>query len=401
MTEHAAAKLDERMRLETSADVLTSLAKLAQAVGDSLVHMLSRLRQDAGPVSIVTHAARRHRSGTALAAPVVFASAERLFAAADGAGSLKQHSALLGELTHSLCQVAATTHGPAGVQLPKSFSVAAVEGLQKLLRCILEALNRPPRDVFADISGAPAAAGEEMQGAANGWRQDSAALLGVAMELLEALASFGSLKLPQKSMREESTETDAEAAEQAASAGTFWSDVRLAAGSSLVPDALVARASSGRLRYALHEQGSKRVGNATSTNQAEGTCAKKKPLIQELNGDNPRVDTGGSQSPSQGEAERISRGGVIIEEIGDDVSSDPADASKAEVPVLTARELADVLLACAVQSLDHRLDAPWASKETTSAAASVLEALAGHLTAARLSRKGMKGEYCIAHDEGT
>ncbi|BDA44453.1 Uncharacterized protein At2g39910 at C-terminar half [Coccomyxa sp. Obi] len=394
MTEHAAAKLEERLRHETSADVLASLVKLAQAIGDSLVLMLSRL--NAGLVPIVAQAALSPAqcSGSALAAPrAVFALAERLLAAADGAGSLKQHRALLGQLARSLCQVAATAHAPAGTQLPGSFSVAAAAGLQKLLACISEALNRPPREIFAGVGGAPEAVAEEMQGAADRWRQDSAALLAVTTELLETLASLGSLQLPQKSTRGAAAEADAEAAEQAASAGSFWSDVRVTAGSSQVLDAPVARASSDRSREAAGEQGSKVTGDATNRNRAEGTGAKTKPLIQELDGDPPTSGgpNGRSQSPSQQEADRVSKGGVIIEEISDDVSGDAADASEAEVPVLTVCELADVLLACAVHGLDQRLDAPWASRETTSAATSVLERLAGHLTAARPSQKDKKG----------
>ena len=398
MTEHAVAKLEERLRHETSADVLTGLVHLAQAVGESLVHMLSRFKHNASPLPNVAHAApfSADCSGSALAAPAaVFASAERLFSAADGAGSLQQHSALLCQLARSLCHVAATAQAPARAQPPpRDFSVAAATGLRMLLSRVLEALQRPPKEVFAGIGGAPAAAAEGMQGAADRWRQNSTDLLAVAVKLLQELATLGSLQLPQRSTMGAAMQADAEAAEQAASAGSFWIDVSLATGSSLVKDAPAARASCGGSCDAIGKKESKSAGYATSKKQAVGTGLKKKALIEDLNEDSASLGgaTGRSDSSSREEAKRISRGGVIIEEISDDANGNAADDSEVEVPVLAGRELADVLLACAVHSLDHQLDAPWASRETTSAALSILERLAGHLIAAPLSQKDARGE---------
>ena len=396
MTTHVVAKLRQQLLHETSPDALTSLMKLVQTVAGSIVHILSRCKQSASRQPNSAHAKRVSAHSTGRASVVqmsdVASCAEQLFAVAEGAKTLDQHSTLLGQLAQSICHVAAAAHSSAAVQLPRSFFATAAAVLQKLLARILAVLSRPPMDTFSNIGGAAAVAGEDMQGAAERWQHDSAVLLGVVTELLNTLATYGSLQLSQKQRRDTSPEAGAEAAEQSGSAGSFWNDVKLASGSSTPSDKSQTHAFNGRPHgvEAISEQMSSTTINKNAQ-QPDSRPALKQPLIVELEEDpSPKMSAASqNQVPSREDGSILSRGGVIIEEEPDEVSAD--DVSEAEIPALTASAAADVLLVSALHSTDGQLDAPWASAGTSSAAASVLECLAGHIGATRSSKKATRG----------
>jgi hypothetical protein len=104
-------------------------------------------------------------------------------------------------------------------------------------------------------------------------------------------------------------------------------------------------------------------------------------LIQELGSEEP------DQARRRAETETITRGGVIIEEVGEDSSED--DEEQLGVLELVSRaQLAAALLACAQLSRDERLDAPWASEASDAAAQRALEALAAHAGPAQDSSSG-------------
>lgn len=397
MTTHVVAKLRQQLLHETSPDALTSLMKLVQTVAGSIVHILSRCKQSASRQPNSAHAKRvsAHSTGRA---PVVQMSdvascAEQLFAVAEGAKTLDQHSTLLGQLAQSICHVAAAAHSSAAVQLPRSFSATAAAVIQKLLARILAVLSRPPTNTFSNVGGAPAAAGEDMQGAAERWQHDSVVLLGVVTELLNTLATYGSLQLSQKQRRDTSPEAGAEVAEQSGSAGSFWNDVKLASGNGTHSDESMAHALNGRPRgvEAISEQSSTTIDK--NTQQPDSRPALKQPLIVELEEDpSPKMSAASQDKvPSRKHGTILSRGGVIIEEKSDD-SESADDVSEADIPALTASAAADVLLVSALHSTDGQLDAPWASAGTSSAAASVLECLAGHIGATRSSQKATRGK---------
>ena len=398
MTMHAVAKLRQQLLHETTPDALTSLMKLVQTVAGSIVYMLSRCKQIASRQPKSAHAKRvsAHSTGRALVVQMsdVASCAEQFFLAAEGANTLDQHSTLLGQLAQSIYHVAAAAHSSAAVQLPRSFSATAAAVIQKLLARILAVLSRPPMDTFSNIGGAPAVAGEDMQGAAERWQHDSAVLLGVVRELLNTLATYGSLQLSQKQRRDTSMEAGAEAAEQSGSAGSFWNDVKLASGSSTPSDKSQTHAFNGRPHgvEAISEQMSRTTINKNAQ-QPDSRPALKQPLIVELEEDpSPKMSAASqNQVPSREDGSILSRGGVIIEEEPDEVSGSADDVSEAEIPALTASAAADVLLVSALHSTDGQLDAPWASAGTSSAAASVLECLAGHIGATRSSKKATRG----------
>ncbi|KAK9915551.1 hypothetical protein WJX75_000610 [Coccomyxa subellipsoidea] len=85
----------------------------------------------------------------------------------------------------------------------------------------------------------------------------------------------------------------------------------------------------------------------------------------------------------------------LIVELEEDPSPKMSAASQNQVPSREDGSIlsraADVLLVSALHSTDGQLDAPWASAGTSSAAASVLECLAGHIGATRSSKKATRG----------
>ncbi len=402
MTMHAAIKLQEQLRQETSPDVLTSLMRLAQAVADSLLYMLSRCKQDARGQPNGAHLkhipAQLMGQASLIKVSDVASCAQQLFAAAEGASSLHQHSALLGQLAQSICQVAAAAHSLAGEQLPRSFSVTAAAALQKLLAHALEVLSQPPKEIFSNIGGAPEAASEDIQGAAKRWQHDSAALLRVVTELLSTLASFGSLQLAHARHGGESPADGRAATEQDATARSFWDAVKLANDNSKNPQAQEPNGHPRGVDAISEQMSSTAIGKKTGGEQPYSKPASRKLLIEELGtGHSSKRFSAGDQVPSREQAATLGRGGVIIEEIDDDISESAADVSEADIQALTASEITGVLLVCALHSSDQRLDAPWASVGTDSAAASTLECLASHLSTGRQRQKDTRGDQGIPH----
>lgn len=394
-TSHAASKLQQRLPQESSPDVLTALVKLAEAVADSIALTLGSNGQGTKlqPSDVHIQQDCEQGPGRAPMAPdAVAACAQQLFEAAEGAASLQEHGALLGQLAWSVCRVAAAVQGPPGQQLPRKMHAAAAGALQKLLVRAVEALLRPPRDVFAGISGAPASASEDMQGAAQRWWHDSAVLLMSAGQLLGVLASFGSLQLPSSRQRRQPAEADVEASEHLAVGGSFWSDVKLAAGSGAIGSSQQtadARATGIKANDNLSIAAKTKEASGEEESDREPT---QRPLIEELGTGTARTAKTADPQRNREQASVIGRGGVIIEEISaDEIGAD--DVGEEDLPVLSGTELANVLLACALHSTDQRLNAPWASTDTTAAAASTLEFLAVHLQdPGRRPQKDAKGD---------
>lgn len=376
--QHAAGHIQELLAGESSPDVLTALTTLTEAVSAAI----QQLALSPEPSSCTTP-----QAGTNARLQSWQSSAVSLLAAASAAQQLKPHAALLQRFARALCTAAETACardiGSRRLHEPAS------QGLHGLLTAILEVLSQPPRDAFADVGGAPKGPDQGMQGVAKRWQQDSVPLLAALREVLEALAVTGSLQ-PLQAQREEGNQPKDSAADvAAAAAGSFWSDLKAAVGDAHEPEnGLPASTLNGT----DHSSGLKHRGAEAIAQQATS-----KPLIEVLE---PGLAPIEDEDLRKGEEETvIGRGGVILEELpsnagNNDVSESKegasADVSRSVQP-MTERQLAPVLLACALYSMDAELDAPWASAETSAAAASVLERLAGLLEPPSTGQAGKSG----------
>jgi hypothetical protein len=275
-------------------------------------------------------------------------------------------------------------------------------GLSSLLTAILQALSQPPTDVFADVGGAPAAPNQAMQAAAERWQEGSVLLLCALREVLEALASLGLLQ-PLHGREQPKAVSGGHADKASDTAGNFWSDLKLAAGDAhgaeKSADTQLANGGSheGARQQSGNDAASLAAASAADAKQGAGK-AKKKPLIEVLEtADSHREDpqrNDGQKARRQKEAAVISGGGVVIEELAEADVTEAAGAdvsNDAHAQALTERQLAPVLLACALQSTDPRLDAPWASLETSASAATVLESLAALLSVSGSQQRDRSG----------
>ena len=155
-------------------------------------------------------------------------------------------------------------------------------------------LGAPPKEAFTDFTGAPQQPDDAQGAAAKHWQHAALDRLKRMQQLISNLAAHGGLP-----------DVGAEAAKQqhaaAATSGpslatsSFWSDIRIAAGSRS-GEASVAASKAGRA--------ASKGADPRPQNGHAGTGGRM--LIEELN----------SGKGSQGqETEKLRRGGVIIEEL--------------------------------------------------------------------------------------
>ena len=173
-------------------------------------------------------------------------------------------------------------------------------------------LGAPPKEAYTDFAGAPQQPDEAQGAAAKHWQHAALDRLKRMQQLISTLAAHDGLP-----------DLGAEAAKQqhaaAATGGpslatsSFWSDIRIAAGSR-----------SGEASTATNKASCavSKGGDPRPTNRHAGTGESM--LIEELN----------SGKGSQGaETEKLRRGGVIIEELTNEESLDGSE-SEQHVPIL-------------------------------------------------------------------
>ena len=167
------------------------------------------------------------------------------------------------------------------------------------LHAALELLNSPPREVYADIGGAPQTPNLVQADAAQQWERKSVQLLQRMQELIQALAEQGALPaLHSKGVSPQQTDVSREDFSQVSGA-TFWADITSVSSSEKRPHSSMA--ASARANSA--------VNPIPIPSAAHNGHAGKRSLIEEV---------APIRSSHKQTAEPVQRPGVIIEELGDD-----------------------------------------------------------------------------------
>lgn len=163
----------------------------------------------------------------------------------------------------------------------------------------LELLDSPPKEVFADMGGAPQAPDPAQTNAAQRWQRKALQLLKRMQELVCALAEQGALPaLDSGGVSPQQTDVSGINFCQVSGA-TFWADITSVSSSEKGTHssaAASARASSTSSHIPI-------------PSAAQNGHASKRSLIEEV---------AATRSSQKQNAEPVQRPGVIIEELGDD-----------------------------------------------------------------------------------
>ena len=375
----AARKLAERLPVEAHADELTAQVSLAVEVARAVQLLVDP-----------THAgAHSGMHGMPLIATAMQCIQQLLGVNQAALGRLQQHPALACKWVRMLCGLAAcalecASSSSSRWARQRRPQLAAV--LRHALGHAAETVSSPPKEVFADIGGTPAAPGEADRLAASKWQADALAHLCLLPQLLKLLASLGALRpfASQQSQHGDSrTGNGGASAEERVDAGSIWEELRAAS----------SKAASGRApgerANGCHNAGLESLGIGLNDKAA---APQQQVLIEELDSvkEPPRA------AKQRAAARTISAGGVVIEELEGSSEGDGADEEEPEqalgaLEMVTQAELAAVLIACAAQSRDARLDAPWATEASHAAAGRALQALTAHAGAPQV---GLQGVLC-------
>ncbi len=184
-----------------------------------------------------------------------------------------------------------------------------VQALQDELHAALEFLSSPPTEAFADIGGAPQAPDPAQADAAQLWQRKALQLLKQTQELVQALAVKGALPaLGSKAVSSQQSNVSAEDFSQVSGA-SFWRDITSVSSSQ--------KGSQGGMPPSGKGNAASRQAEVPSG--AQNGHAAKRSLIEEIDTD---------QKSQKQSAEPLIKGGLIIEELGDDYSDEHAGEPK-------------------------------------------------------------------------
>ena len=383
----AAGRVAERLPVEAHADVLTALVSLAVEVSQALQLLVE-------PTHAAACAATPSGTpGQPLATLAAKCTQQLLEASHAALGRLQQHPVLACKWMVVLCDLAACTVGNASSSSKWACQLKPklASELRHALGLVANALSSPPKEVFADIGGAPTVPEEAQQPAARKWHADALAYSGLLPRLLELLASLGALEPlgGRQSRNGDSRGGDDEAsAEEGRNASNIWDELRVAsckAASGREPNGH----SNGFANAGLESLG---IGAPLARDVGEAAPKQQRVLIEEL----ASAEEPEQAAKRRAEARTISAGGVIIEEIeGDSDDEEEPDQALGVLELVRKDELAAVLIACAAQSRDAELDAPWATEASHAAAGRVLDALGAHIGAAQDSTQGVSRGFHV------
>ena len=171
------------------------------------------------------------------------------------------------------------------------------------LHAALEFLNSPPKEAFADIGGAPQAPDPTQAAAAQQWQRKALQLLKRIQELVQALAAQGALPaLDGKAVSPQQSHVSAVDFGQVSGA-SFWRDITSVSSSQ--------KGSHSSMPPSGNGSAAGKQAEVSST--AQNGHAAKRSLIEEID-----------QHSQKQSADTLLRGGVIIEELGDDHSDEHA-----------------------------------------------------------------------------
>ncbi len=188
----------------------------------------------------------------------------------------------------------------------------AVQTAVSELQAAVAFLGGPPKESFTDFTGAPQQPDEAQGAAAKHWQHAALDRFKRVQQLISTLAAHDGLpNLGAVAAKEQHAAAAASGPSLATS--SFWSDIRIAAGS--------------------------RSGESSSTASKAGRAASKGADLQPRNGHAGMGErmlieelNGGKGSQGQ-ETEKLRRGGVIIEELTNEETVDDSE-SKQRPPIL-------------------------------------------------------------------